>query len=220
MNREWSELNKKMQLLIKKKDTFAEGIDTLLALRHGLMEQILGFREALSREKFNAMPFMNARGYHSKTVAYSIYHIFRIEDITANTLIKKGEQVFFAGEYQKKMDSPIITTGNELTGAQIAEFSAKLDLDELYKYISEVSETTEKMLKGLDFSELKIRMTDSDRENIRTLRCVSEDENAVWLIDYWCGKDIRGLIQMPLSRHHIMHVEAAVRIMNRIAEKR
>lgn len=41
MNKEWSEMNKTMQLQIKKKDTFSVGIDTLLTLREELMKQIL-----------------------------------------------------------------------------------------------------------------------------------------------------------------------------------
>lgn len=44
----------------------------------------------------------------------------------------------------------------------------------------------------------------------------STEENAVWLIDYWCNKDIRGLIKMPFSRHWIMHIEACIRILNKI----
>ena len=32
MNKEWSELNKRMQSQIKKRDTYEEGIDILLAL--------------------------------------------------------------------------------------------------------------------------------------------------------------------------------------------
>ena len=43
MNKEWSEMNKTMQLQIKKKDTFSTGIDTLLTLREELMKQILQF---------------------------------------------------------------------------------------------------------------------------------------------------------------------------------
>lgn len=37
MNKEWSDLNKKMQLQIKKKDTLYLGIETLLFLRKDLM---------------------------------------------------------------------------------------------------------------------------------------------------------------------------------------
>lgn len=216
MNKEWSELNKTMQLRIKKKETFTQGIETLLVLRNQLMEQMLEFKKTLKREDFNAMPFPNAEGYHSKTIAYSLYHIFRIEDITANSLVKKGTQIFFANEYQRKMNSPIITTGNELAGREIAEFSSKLDIDGLYGYISEVNTATADLLKGLSYSDLKTKMTEADRENLIKLKTVSEDENAVWLIDYWCGKDVGGLIRMPLSRHWIMHVEACLRIRNKV----
>lgn len=216
MNKEWSELNKNVQLRIKKKETFTQGIETLLVLRNQLMEQMLEFKKTLKREDFNAMPFPNAEGYHSKTIAYSLYHIFRIEDITANSLVKKGPQIFFANEYQRKMNSPIITTGNELAGQEIAEFSSKLDIDGLYGYISEVNTATADLLKGLSYSDLKTKMTEADRENLIKLKTVSEDENAVWLIDYWCGKDVGGLIRMPLSRHWIMHVEACLRIRNKV----
>ena len=48
------------------------------------------------------------------------------------------------------------------------------------------------------------------------MNVVSNNENAIWLIDYWCNKDVRGLIQMPFSRHWIMHIEACLRIKNKI----
>lgn len=63
-------------------------------------------------------------------------------------------------------------------------------------------------------------MTDTDKERLISLNVVSEDEEARWLIDYWCGKDVRGLIQMPFSRHWIMHIEACLRICKGIKQKR
>ena len=110
MNKEWSELNKTMQAQIKKKNAYKMGIDTLLELRTQLMQTLVSFKEELSREDFDAIPFINADGYHSKTIAYSIWHIFRIEDIVAHTVLNEDEQVFFAGNYQKRINSPIITT--------------------------------------------------------------------------------------------------------------
>ncbi|MDE7404610.1 MAG: phage head-tail adapter protein, partial [Lachnospiraceae bacterium] len=64
--------------------------------------------------------------------------------------------------------------------------------------------------------DLKRKMTDKDKEHLKSLEVVSTDERAYWLIDYWCGKDVRGLIQMPFSRHWIMHIEACIRIKNRM----
>lgn len=91
MNKEWSELNKIMQTQIKKKNTYEMGINTLSDLRNELMQILTSFTDELNREEFNAIPFINANGYHSKTIAYSIWHIFRIEDIVAHTLICEDE---------------------------------------------------------------------------------------------------------------------------------
>lgn len=216
MNKEWSELNKKMQMQIKKKDTCKEGLDTLFDLRAQLMQTIVSFKEELSREDFDAIPFLNADGYHSKTIAYSIWHVFRIEDIVANVLISEKEQVFSAGGYRERINPPVITTGNELVKQEIADFSKQLNLNELYSYIFEVKESTEKMLRSLAYGELKKKIAEERKEYLKSLQVVSTDEKAVWLIDYWCNKNVQGLIQMPFSRHWIMHVEACLRIRNKI----
>ena len=83
MNKEWAEQNKTMQMKIKKGDTYKEGIGILFDLRNQLMQALTMLYNELNREEFNAIPFINADGYHSKTIAYSIWHIFRIEDIVA-----------------------------------------------------------------------------------------------------------------------------------------
>ena len=215
MNKEWSEMNKTMQLQIKKKDTFSLGIDTLLNLRKVLLEQTTQFKEELSLDDFSAMPYMNAKGYHSKTIAYSLWHIFRIEDIVAHSLIANDEQILFKGDYQKRINSPIITTANELVKEEIEEFSKKLSIEELYNYIIDVDASTTQILKALTYGDIKERMTDEKRKCLEMLNVVSNAENAYWLIDYWCGKDVKGLIQMPFSRHWIMHIEACLRIRDK-----
>ena len=216
MNKAWSELNKTMQTQIKKRDTYKAGINTLFDLRKQLTETLISFKDELSKEDFDVIPFINADGYHSKTIAYSIWHIFRIEDIVAHTLVSETEQVFFSGNYQERINSPIITTGNELVKEQIADFSKRLNLKELYSYIFEVKDSTEKIINSLSYDELKRKISEERKEYLKSLKVVSDDKNAIWLIDYWCGKDIRGLIQMPFSRHWIMHIEASLRIKNRI----
>lgn len=216
MNKEWSELNKTMQTQIRKKDTYKAGINTLFDLRNRLMQTLISLKEELCREDFDAVPFISADGYHSKTIAYSIWHIFRIEDIVAHTVINEDEQVFFAGNYQSRINSPIITTGNELVKQRIADFSKQLNLEELYSYIFEVRESTEKIVQRLSYDELKRKIPEDRKEHLKSLNVVSTDENAIWLIDYWCNKDVRGLIQMPFSRHWIMHIEACLRIKNKV----
>ncbi|SHM26043.1 phage head-tail adapter protein [Ruminococcus flavefaciens] len=216
MNKEWSELNKTMQKQLKKEDTYKSGIITLFELRNKLMKVLEEFKTELSAEDFSAIPFLNSEGYHSKTIAYSIWHIFRIEDIVAHSIINGDEQVFFEKNYKERIKSPIITTGNELVKQQIADFSKQLNIDELYSYIQEVKDSTENIINNLSFDMLKNKVNHKTKEYLSSLNIVSEDENAIWLIDYWCGKDIRGLIQMPFSRHWIMHTEACLRIRSKL----
>ena len=216
MNKEWSDQNKRMQQLFKKADTFDQGKAVLFNLRNDLMDTLLSFREDLKREDFDAMPYMNADGYHSKNIAYSIWHVFRIEDIVAHTLVKGDEEILFSGNYQSRINSPVITTGNELVKEQISDFTKQLNIDELYSYVADVKKSTEDIIRDLTYGDLKIKVPDERKENLQSLGVVSNDENAVWLIDYWCKKDVRGLIQMPFSRHWIMHIEACQRIKNKL----
>lgn len=216
MNKEWSELNKHMQLQLKKKETFNLGIDSLLELRKQLLQQVLTFRDELRSDDFSAIPFINAKGYHNKTIAYSLWHIFRIEDIVVHSLIANDEQVFFANDYQRRMGASIITTGNELVGEDIANFSRELNIDELYQYIIDVDKATTDILKAITFEDAKRKITERQKQYVESLGVVSKDEKAYWLIDYWCNKDVRGLMQMPLSRHWIMHIEACIKIKNKI----
>ena len=112
-------------------------------------------------------------------------------------------------------NSPIITTANELVKEEISEFSKKLSIEELYNYIIDVDTSTTQVLKALTYSDIKEKITDEKRKQLEMLNVVSDDENAYWLIDYWCGKDVKGLIQMPFSRHWIMHIEACLKIRDK-----
>lgn len=218
MDKDWSDKNKEFQKLITKKATFKDGIKVLLELRDSLFEQITQIVKGYPKDAFWKMPFAGAEGYHSKTLAYSIWHVFRIEDIVLHTLILNNSQVLERGEWQKKIGAEIITTGNELSGQQIAEFSKTLDVKVLYEYAKAVKESTDEYLKGLDFVSLKKKFSDSDRQRIESCGGVSSDEKAWWLIDYWCTKDVAGLLKMPFSRHWIMHIEAMRKIKNKLCK--
>ena len=218
MDKDWSDKNKEFQKLITKEATFKDGIKVLLNLRDSLFEQITQIVNSYPKDAFWKMPFAKAKGYHSKTLAYSIWHVFRIEDIVLHTLILNNSQVLEKGEWQKKIGAEIITTGNELSGQQIAEFSKTLDVKVLYEYAKAVKESTDEYLKGLDFVSLKKKFSDSDRQRIESCGGVSSDEKAWWLIDYWCAKNVAGLLKMPFSRHWIMHIEAMRRIKNKLCK--
>ncbi len=216
MNKDWSEINKTMQMQLKKSGTFKQGIATLFELRGHLMESLSSLRNELTPEDFYAMPFKNAAGNHSTSISWMLWHVFRIEDVVCNTLVCNSEQVLLSGGYQKRICSPIITTANELDKQQIADFSKQLNIDELYSYAFEVKENSEKILGALSFDDIIAKVPPERRARLESLNVVSPHEDSAWLIDYWCNKDIRGLIQMPFSRHWIMHIEACLKIRDKL----
>ena len=218
MDKNWSDMNKEMQTLLSKEATFRDGIRKLLELRESLFEQVTQIVCAFPEEAFYQMPFAGAEGYHSKTLAYSVWHIFRIEDIAAHEMIAEDRQVLFARGFDKSIHAPVITTGNELAGDEIAAFSKQLDVKELYRYALEVKTSSDQILKQLTYADLKRRFGEEMIAKLQSTGCVSAHENANWLIPYWCEKDIRGLIKMPFSRHWIMHIEAMRRIKNRLCK--
>lgn len=216
MNKEWSALNKKMQLLLRKKDTYKDGISVCLELRNTLSDAVEKLCDKLSDEQYSLMPYPDANGYHCKTIAYSIWHMARIEDITAHTLICGDKQVLFRDDYLKASCSPITTTGNELVKDEITSFSQSLNIPGLLRYAADVKASTDELLSRLSYEDSKRRFTSDDKGRVIASKAVSTDENAVWLIDYWCGKDIAGIIKMPFTRHLIMHIEAMMRIACKI----
>lgn len=152
------------------------------------MAELLKMKNELRREDFNKISFPKAKGYHSKTIAYSIWYIFRIEDIVSNSLIQDKSEIFEV--FKDKIKSPIITTGNELLDKKIVGFSRKIDLESLFYYAIAVKNSTDNFLKTLNYMDLKIKFTDEDKRRLEYLNVVSSDEKNSWLIDYWCNKKI------------------------------
>ncbi|HPD12778.1 MAG TPA: phage head-tail adapter protein [Bacilli bacterium] len=212
MNKNWSNLNKEFQIHLKK-ENFGQGIAYLLELRKTLFDFVCEMKANLTLSTFSHQPFPNHKGYENKTIAYSLYHIFRIEDIVANILINgKEKDLFLEKDYQKRLNSPLITTGNELVKEEIRFFSEKLNIDALYEYITDVYENSNNLIQSLSFENLKQSFSKNDKERIQKAKVVSPNENARWLIDYWGNKDVEGLLKMPFSRHWIMHIEACEKI--------
>ena len=218
MDREWSEKNKQMHKELSKEKTFEKAIEELIAFRNEMFEQISQIVNNYPVEAFSETPYAKTDGYHNKSLAYSIWHIFRIEDIVAHEMIAGDEQVFFREGFKERIHSPIVTTGNELPKEAIAAFSQALDIRELYHYAKEVKSASDQILTDLKYADLKRTFDEETCRKLEYSGCISEDESAKWLIGYWCSKDIEGLIRMPFSRHWIMHIEAMRRIKNRLCE--
>ena len=99
---------------------------------------------------------------------------------------------------------------------QMIEFSKDLNPDELFSYAKEVKNVSQKVLSNLTFKQAKEKVSEQQKQKLLMQNVVSTNPEAFWLVDYWCKKNIRGLLQMPFSRHWIMHIEACEAICKKL----
>ena len=217
MDKNYSERHKVILSQLKKEISFEEGIKNLIDLREDLfLNHVEKYFSRLSKDDFCKIPFAGSTGNKDATISWSIYHVFRIEDIICHNFISNDEQIFFAQNYQKKMNCSVITTANEMNDEQMIEFSKNLNPDELFSYAKEVKNVSQKVLSNLTFKQAKEKVSEQQKQKLLMQNVVSTNPEAFWLVDYWCKKNIRELLQMPFSRHWIMHIEACEAICKKL----
>ena len=206
-----SPLHKQLSLCIRKSDCFNEAKELFLDI-HGklhLAEVSDGENSAvdsltadLSEKEYHIMPTSR-----DETIAWSIWHIARIEDLTMGILAAGGRQVF-NDERKSLMKSPFSDTGNAMSDDEILLFSNNVDFEELLRYRSDVGKRTREIWGELRPEDMRRRVSDSGLERIFKEGGVTSQENSAWLLDFWGGKDVAGLMLMPATRHQIVHLNA------------
>jgi hypothetical protein len=215
-NINWNPTQARLRELIKKKENFDEMKELLLQM-HALLhcrEVYEGTEptymdelwEDLGDTAFRTMPTIK-----DDTIAWNIWHITRIEDLTANYLIAGCEQVL-EETWLRKLNTRVTDTGNAMTDEEIISFSNEVDKDALYQYRNEVGRRVKGILEGLQFEDLKRKVPQKGIQRIAELGGVSPHPDAVWLLGFWGRKNVAGILLMPITRHQVVHINDSRRL--------
>lgn len=153
----FNERLKHLKSIIKTESKFKESIRLSLYL-HSLVHssQMSGLKERTFEDDLwdglSDSIAKTAVNKKDRTVVYGIWHSTRIEDITANLLIDRSNQILDE-DWKKKIKSSITNTGNQLLPAEILSLSQRIDVKALKKYRLEVGRKTQKVLKSLQFDD-------------------------------------------------------------------
>ncbi len=207
---DWSDRHKKLGTSIRKEEHFTEVIRLALELHKDLHTANTG--EANDSNRIDALfNDLDCAEYaimptaKDETIAWAIWHIARIEDLTMNVLVANKAQVFDEG-WKKRMNSPITDTGNAMSDDEILYFSKRVAVDELLKYRDAVGIRSREIIRELNPPDFKRKISQSSISRILEEGGVTEQPDSIWLLDYWRKKDVAGIVLMPLTRHQTLHL--------------
>ena len=148
------------------------------------------------------------------SLAWIIWHLSRIEDLTMNLLVAERDQVFEAGGWATKIKSPIRHTCNG-TGEEVTRaLSAAVDIPALRAYRHAVGRATREIVQVLTQADFTRKVAPESLQRVVDQGGVIEPGYGV--LGYWGKKDVAGLLLMPPTRHTIVHWNEAGRIIQRL----
>jgi hypothetical protein len=140
-----------------------------------------------------------------ETIAWHLWHIARIEDLVGNLLIMEQPQVF-CGEWMSRLNVAVKDTGNAMTDREIIAFSKQVSKPELINYRDAVGLRTREILQSLTPHDLKRKPGTEYLARLVGEGGLLEVKDSIWLKDFWGKHTVAGLILLPLTRHHMMHL--------------
>jgi len=210
IEKEYNLLIDKLRKLIKPLKTFDSAIELALeihAITHTsevsssntptFCDELL---HGLKNEDFGVMPTEK-----DDTIAWHLWHIARIEDLVGNLLIMEQAQIF-NDTWMARLNVAIKDTGNAMDDTQIMDFSKRIDKQELINYRNAVGCQTRKILKSLTPKDLKRKPSPEYLARIVSEGGLLESKDSIWLKDFWGKHTVAGLILLPITRHHMMHL--------------
>jgi hypothetical protein len=151
-------------------------------------------------------------GEHS--IAWIMWHIARIEDVTMNMLVAGGSQLLHRDSWFDRLGVAFHDTGNGMDEAGIADVSATIDVEVLRTYRMAVGRGTRELVKTLSPDDLRSKVDSARIQRVRDEEAVLAAGHEV--VDYWSKRDIAGLLLMPPTRHNFVHLNEAWRVRQRV----
>jgi hypothetical protein len=157
--------------------------------------------DCLAETTFRVMPTAK-----DATIAWNLWHLTRIEDITMNLLVAGEPQVFNTGNWLEKLNVTVRDTGNAMTDAEIMDLSSKINMAGLRNYRIAVGRKTREIISKLQPADLKRKMAPANLQLIFDEGAVLPVEGSSWLVDFWGRKNVAGILLMPITRHQMVHI--------------
>ena len=212
----WNEQHKLLRQALKEPNEHPKAIDLFLrqhAMVHCAVMSQLGlhsFADEVWQDASEAViRCVPPKFEHS--IAWLIWHIARIEDMTMNDLMAGKTQIFFQDDWLQKLNITEKHSGNVvMDDADVTELSQTIDIDALKSYRLAVGQSTRQAVAALQPEDLRRKVDPTRLQGL--LDDGSVPPEATGLLEYWGNLTIAGLLLMPPTRHCLVHLNEALKV--------
>jgi hypothetical protein len=165
--------------------------------------------QGLSAEELRRIP-----SGQEHSIAWLLWHITRIEDVTLNLLVAGHPQLFWRDAWLPKLNISRADTGNATQLEDITALSVAIDLEALQAYRLAVGRSTREIVQNLPPGQLKNRVDPARLAQVSAEGAVVPAAKEI--LAYWGGLTISGLLLMPPTRHSFIHLNEALRVRQKM----
>jgi hypothetical protein len=215
----WNDRHKELRYALEKSRDLEKAIELFL-IQHGMVHSaelsessMFSFEDEilndLKPDKFRIIP---ENSNHS--IAWIIWHLARIEDVTMNVLVADTSQILHRNSWLKRLHIGVPNTGNGMSDREVRILSDRIDIKALRQYRLEVGRETRKIVAKIKPTELNRKTEPSRIQRVWDEKAMLPGGNRV--INYWATRTISGLLLMPATRHNILHLNEARQIKSKV----
>ena len=212
----WNEQQKLLRQALTKSDDYQTAIDLFLR-QHAMVHRaemsqsgLYSFADEVWQDADEEMVrCVPPKFEHS--IAWIIWHLARIEDMTMNGLLAGKPQVFHQDDWLRRLNIIIQHSGNVvMDDAEVTELSQTIDIDALKSYRLAVGRSTREAVRFLQAEEFKQKVDPTRLQELLDNGSVIAEASD--LLDYWGNLTKTGLLLMPPTRHNFIHLNEALKV--------
>ncbi len=153
----------------------------------------------------------------TNSIAWLIWHIARIEDVTMNLLVAGCSQVLSEPDWLERLHITRRDVGTSMGDAEVRAISDTIDISAMRAYRLAVGQRTREIVVALPAEEW---WKPVDPASIRHL--FADDAlaaGAYELTETWGNWKKAGMLTMPASRHSFTHLNEAMRARKKLGRR-
>jgi hypothetical protein len=215
----WTEQQSELRKALSSAVNFAQGMQLFLE-QHAVMHtaEISGGRfwslhdEALAgvtEEQFRFCPRPEIN-----SIAWLLWHITRIEDMTMHFLVLEQPQVLMRADWTPRLGLALRDCGAGMSEAEVEDFSAQISMQGLIAYRYSVGRSVYENVQGLHPAQLKEIVPTWRVEQLCSEGSISE--KAGWLAGFYTNRPKGFFLTRTATSHNFLHLNQAARLNEKL----